>query len=198
MLADFIAANRNEIMTRYRAKAATTSLPLPPDPESEYPARAFVDELLSAQRVDLRSDRPDGGAVHHRNIDVLGEPSLARRIARYGEICESITELAMEMNAPVTLAESLTLDRSVDVATAQAVKDSVSERAETTHASAFNDRERLRIFQQEVLRLVETSILSFDGLRTGSLGLEGRTGCLLDRSLVELRSLANRVNSVAD
>lgn len=197
MLADFIAGNRDEIMMRYRAKAAIASRRTPLDAGSEYTALVFLDELLSELRFGSKRDSDDGSAVRHRDHDVLDAPLIVPRIAQYGDIGESISELALEMNAPVNVAEFATLDRSVDEATARAVTESVSERGQTATV-AVPDSERFRVFQHEVRKLVNTAILSFDGLRTGRVGLEGSTGCLLNRSLIELRSLVDRVDSDGD
>ena len=196
MLADFIATHRDEIMTRYRAQAAIASLRIPLDPQSENTALVFLDELLSALRSGsaLNSDV----AVHHPDNDVLEEPSSLPRIAEYGDLCQSITELATEMNVPVNVAEWAALDRSVDEVTAWAVTESVFERGQTANAAVPGSSERLRVFQCEVRELVSTAILAFDALRTGRVGLEGSTGCLLNRSLVELRSLVDRLGGDAE
>jgi hypothetical protein len=198
MLADIIAGNRDEIITRYRAKASIKSLRIPLDAESEYTALVFLDELLSTLRFGSKPDSDDGSAVQPLADDVLEEPLIVPRIAQYGEITQSITELAMEMNAPVNVAELATLDRSVDEATARAVTKSVSERGQIAHAAVPGDSDRLRVFRHEVRKLVNTAILSFDFIRTGRVGLQGSTGRLLNRSLIELRSLVDRVDSNAD
>lgn len=196
MLADFIAVNRDEIITRYSAKVEARSLRIPLDAGTEYAGLVFIDRLLSALRAGPKFD--SDVAVHHRGNGDLDEPSILPRLAVYGDICQSITELATEMNAPVNVAECATLDRSVDEATARAVTELVSERCEPPHAAIRDGDEQLHAFQHEVLRLVNTAILSFDALRSGRVGLEGSTGFLLNRSLIELRSLVDRLHSDAD
>ena len=198
MIADIIAGNRDEIMTRYRAKASTTSPRIPLDAENEYTALVFLDELLSALRFGSTLGNDDGSAVHSRAGDVLKEPLIVPRLAQYGDIGQSITELAMEMNAPVDVAELATLDWSVDEATARAVTETVSERGQTAHAAVPGGSEALSVFQYEMRKLVDTAILSFDLLQTGKVGLDGSTGSLLRRTLIELRSLADRVEGDAD
>ena len=197
MLADFICGNREEIVTRYRAKAAVTSPRMPLDAEREYTASAFLDELVSALRFGSNPDTDDGSTVNHRDDDFLEERLIVPRAAQYGDICQSITELAMEMNAPIHVTEFATLDRCFDEATTCAVTEFVSERGQTAHVVP-SDSERLRVFQHELRKLVSTAILSFDVLRTGKVGLEGSTGSLLHRSLIELRTLLDRADGDAD
>ena len=103
----------------------------------------------------------------------------------------------MELNAPIHVTEFATLDRCFDEATARAVTEFAVESGQTAHVVP-SDSERLRVSQHELRKLVNTAILSFDVLRTGKVGLEGSTGSLLHRSLIELRTLLDRADGDAD
>lgn len=189
MLADFIAGNREEIVTRYRSKAVIASLPASLDAGPEYAVEIFIEELMSALR-----NSHDRTNVLPRDDDALGGWQIVPRVIQYRDICQSITELAMEMNAPIDVADFATLDRCFDDTVARAVTKSTSGRSQTAQSAAAGSSEPLGVFQQEVRRLVNTAILSFDVLRAGTVGLDGSTGRLLHRSLIELRSLADRVD----
>jgi hypothetical protein len=189
MLADFIAGNREEIVTRYRSKAVIASLPVAPDAGREDTVLVFIEELLGSLRKS--HDRTN---VLHRDDNALEGHLIVPRVIQYREICQCIIELAMETNAPINVAEFANLDRGFDDAVARAVTESISDRIQTAQGAVAGDSEPLRVFQHEVRRLVNSAMLSFDVLRTGTVGLDGSTGRLFYRSLTELRSLADRID----
>jgi hypothetical protein len=189
MLADFIAGNREEIVMRYRSKAAIASLPVPLAAGGEDTVLVFIEELLGALRNS-----------HHRTTVPHGDDNASEgklivpRVLQYRHICQSITELAMEMNAPINVADFANLDRCFDDAVARAVTESISDRSQTAQAAVAGDSEPSRVFQHEARKLLNTAMLSFDLLRAGTVGLDGSTGRLFYRSLIELRSLVDRID----
>jgi hypothetical protein len=189
MLADFIAGNREEIVTRYRSKAVIASFPVPLDAEREYTVLVFVEEMLGALRNSHYQT-----SVLHRDDHALEVRPIAPRVIQYREICLCIAELAMETNAPINVADFANLDRCLDDAVARAVTESISDRSQRAEGAVEAGSEPLRVFQREARRLVNTAMLSFDVLRTGTVGLDGSTGRLFYRSLIELRSLADRID----
>ena len=100
MLADFIAGNREEIVTRYKSKAAMGPPSTALDAGREYTALVFIEELLGSMR-DQRHRTP----MLHRGDTVLEERLIVPRVIQYGDICQSISELAMEMNTPIDVAD---------------------------------------------------------------------------------------------
>jgi hypothetical protein len=189
MLADFIAANREEILTRYRSKAVIASPPVPLDAEREYTVLIFIEELLGALR-----NSHDRTTVLHRDDNAFERQLIVSRVIQYRDICQCITELAMETNAPFNVADFANLDHSFDDAVARAVTESISDPSQTAEGAVAGGGEPLRVFQHEVRRLVNTAMLAFDVLRTGTVGLDGSTGRLFYRSLIASRSLADRID----
>lgn len=99
----------------------------------------------------------------------------------YGDVCQAVTELAVELAAPITADEFRTLNRCLDDAIAVAV---------TEHArgnSANNASEA-----GELKTLVDTALMAFEALRLGNVGVGGSTGRVLQHSLAALRTLADR------
>jgi hypothetical protein len=188
MLPDFIVGNREEIVTRYRSKAVIASRSVPLDPEREYTVLVFIEELLGALR-----NSHDRTTVVHGDDNALEAQRIVPRVIQYREICQCITELAMETNAPINVADFANLDRCFDDAVVRAVTKSISDPSQAEGPVAGRS-EPLSVFQHEVRRLVNTAMLAFDVLRTGTVGLDGSTGRLFYRSLVELRSLADRID----
>jgi hypothetical protein len=132
--------------------------------------------------------------VLHRDDNAFEGRLIVPRVIQYRDICQCITELAMERNAPINVADLANLDHCFDDAVARAVTESISDRSQTAQGAVAGGSEPLRVFQHDVRRLVNTAMLSFDALRTGTVGLDGSTGRSLYRSLIELRSLADRID----
>ena len=53
MLHEFIAINREEIISRCRAKVATRSVPPPTEVEIDHGVPMFLDQLIDALRLDV-------------------------------------------------------------------------------------------------------------------------------------------------
>jgi hypothetical protein len=111
----FVAANREEIVTRCRAKVATRSLPIPIEAEIDHGVPRFLDQLMDALRLGERST-PDIGrsAVQHGHDLLLQGFTVAQVVHAYGDICQSITELAVEADARISPADFRTLNRCLD------------------------------------------------------------------------------------
>ena len=196
VLDSFIAANRDELIARCAAKVATRSLPVPvsADGEGEHGVPLFLDQLIDVLRSGLRSNPEIGmSALHHGHDLLLQGFSVSQVVHAYGDVCQSITELAVEMNAPISAADFCTLNRCLDDAIAGAVSEYGRERDQSTaDVAAARNTERLGFFAHELRNLVNTAIVSFEVLRTGNVGVSGSTGSVLHRSLLGLRTLIGR------
>jgi signal transduction histidine kinase len=108
-------------------------------------------------------------------------------------VCQSITELAVERDAPIRTADFRMLNQCLDEAIAGAVTEYGRERNQSTREDATAEgAERLGFFAHELRNLVNTAMVAFDVLKTGNVGVKGSTGAVLNRSLVGLRTLINR------
>lgn len=110
----------------------------------------------------------------------------------YGDICQAITELAQERNAPVTVVEFHTFNRLLDNAIADAVASYGRHRDESIGAQDHDLHERIGTLADAQRKLVETALKALDALKVGNIGLMGATGSLLEDSLVRLRDLIDR------
>ena len=190
----FIAANRDDIIARCRAKVAARLLAAAETPANNHGVPLFLDQLMEALRLGLRSN-PDisTAAVDYGHDLQLKGCTVSQVVHAYGDVCQSITELAMENNAPISAADFGTLNRCLDDAIAGAVTEYGRGRDQSTvDAADARGSERLGFFAHELRNLVNTAIVSFDVLRTGNVGVTGSTGSVLHRSLLGLRSLIGR------
>jgi hypothetical protein len=81
MLHEFIAANREDIIDRCRAKVATRSVPPPTKTEIEHGVPVFLDQLVAALRVGKTSSSEIGqtAVLHGHHLLVReGTPAFQR------------------------------------------------------------------------------------------------------------------------
>jgi hypothetical protein len=103
LLHEFIAENREEIIRRCQAKVATRSMPLPTEAEISHGVPLFLDQLVDALRLGLRSSpQIERSAVRHGQELLLQGCTVSQVVQDYGDVCQSVTGLAVEMNAPIS------------------------------------------------------------------------------------------------
>jgi signal transduction histidine kinase len=194
VLHEFIARNRQEIIERCRAKVAMRSIPPPSDAEIDHGVPVLLDQLVGALRLGLTSSTEIGrSAVHHGHNLLLQGFTVSQVVHDYGDVCQAVTELAVEMNAPISTEDFQTLNRCLDDAIAGAVTEYGRARDQSTlDREVARGSERLGYFAHELRNMVSTAIMAFEVLRTGNVGVTGSTGTVLHRSLIGLRALIAR------
>ena len=194
MLHDFITENREEIIDRCRLKLAGRAAPRTTPAELKNGVPLFLDQLAEILRLHTASSLGvrQSAALHGDELQRMGF-TVGQVVHDYGDICQSITELALERKAPILTGEFRTLNKCLDDAIANAVTEFSKQRDDQSSAEG---KERLGIFTHELRNLLNTAMLSFEVLQTGSVGVGGATGAILGRSLSGLRDLVDR--SLAD
>jgi signal transduction histidine kinase len=115
MLHEFIAKNRDEIIQRCRAKVVTRSVPPPTDVEIDHGVPVFLDQLRNALRLgELTSPEISRSAIKHGHDLLLQGFTVSQVVHDYGDVCQAITELAVELNAPISTDDFRTLNRCLD------------------------------------------------------------------------------------
>ena len=198
MLYNFIATNRDEILTRARKRVASRSAPAPTAMELERGLPVFLDQLDDALRLKEQT-----GIVDHDSItesgarhggDLWREGFTVKQVVHdYGDICQVITELAVEQRAPFSTEEFRTLNLCLDDAIAGAVDEYARQREGSIREEGT---ERLGVLAHELRNLLNTAILSFESIKRGVVAVNGSTGVIHGRSLIGLRNLVDR--SMAD
>lgn len=186
MLHEFVTANRNEIIKRCRARISSRPAPRATDVELEHGVPMFLAQLVEALRLALHPvDEIRKSAIKHGGELMLREFTIAQVVHDYGGICQTITELAVETDAAITPREFQTLNLCLDDAIAEAV-------TEYSRLREYQGTERLGRFTHELRNVLNTAVLSFDVLNSGSVGIGGSTGGVLGRSLSALGRLIDR------
>jgi len=195
MLYEFIQINRDEIIKRCRAKVATRSVPPPTKAEIDHGVPLFLDQLVAALRTGagtLNTDISKSAVLHGRDLLLQGF-TVSQVVHDYGDVCQSITDLAMEVNAPISTADFRTLNRCLDDAIAGAVTEFGRGRNQSgIDGESARGSERLGFLAHELRNLMNTGIIAFEVLKTGNVGVAGSTGKVLHRSLVGARDLIAR------
>ena len=194
MLHDFVAENREELIRRCRAKVEVRSVPPPTPAELEFGVPRFLDQLVDALRNHLGSNLAihRSAAQHGRDLQLQGF-TVSQVVHDYGDVCQSITELAIETGAPISVGDFRILNRCLDDAIASAVTEYGRERPLLgAGISAPSERERVGFLVHEIRNLVNAATVAFEVLNTGNVGVSGSTGAVLKRSLSGLRDLINR------
>jgi len=212
MLYNFLVANRAELIERCRVKVAMRSASRADHAGLEDGIPLFLSQLVKTLEIEqtpepMRSRKvsgPSGGGkpVLSEIGDTAGRHGRAllergftvdEVVHDYGDLCQAITDLAVELDADITIDEFRTLNRCLDNAIANAVTEFSYQRdsiAAGTHAEQWN--ERLGFFAHELRNLIHTATLSLAAIKAGNVGLSGSTAGVLDRSLVGLRNLVDR------
>ena len=196
MLNEFVELHREEIIARCRAKVAKRSIPAPTEAEIDHGVPLFLDQLVMALRNDSPKRRDSGiseSAVLHGRYLLAQGFTVSQVVHDYGDICQSLTDLAIEQNAPISTEEFRTLNRCLDDAIAGAVTEFGRGRNQSTLDGAeARGTERLGFFAHELRNLMNTALFAFEVLKRGDVGMAGSTGRVLNRSLVGARDLISR------
>jgi signal transduction histidine kinase len=195
MLSEFLTTHREAIIANSRAKVASRAAPRATPIELEAGVPLFLDQLIATLRLEERtvgrpSDHQIGlsAAKHGKTLHKIGF-TAAQVIHDYGDVCQAITELAIDLDAPITADEFRTLNRCLDEAMAEAVSEFGRQRELTI---SNDETERLGFFAHELRNVLSNSMLAFEVLKTGSVGVGGSTGALLGRNLTRMRDLIDR------
>jgi hypothetical protein len=193
MLNEFITANRDEIIARCREKVAMRSVPPPTAAEIDHGVPVFLDQLVDALQRGMSSSPEIGRtAVLHGHDLLLQGFTVSQVVHDYGDVCQAVTELAVQRNAPISTEDFRTLNSCLDNAIAGAVTQYGRDHQFTVDAESARGSQRLGFLAHELRNLINTAILAFDVLKTGNVGVGGSTGAVLHRSLMGLRTLIGR------
>jgi signal transduction histidine kinase len=146
-----------------------------------------------APREPSSSAEIETTAGRHGNELLLSGYTVDQVVHDYGDLCQAVTELALEKNAAITTDEFRTLNRCLDNAIADAVTEFERQRdhrISDEHAAAMNIR--LGLLAHELNTLTTNAMLAMAAIKKGNVGVAGATGAVLDRSLIRLRAVVDR------
>jgi signal transduction histidine kinase len=197
MLHDFISSNRSELITRTRTKVAARPWPPASADELQNGVPLFLTQLAETLRLETTpapySSTAIGASAAKHGRDLLARGfTISQVVHDYGDVCQAITELAVEEKATISAEEFHTLNRCLDTAIAEAVTEYARLKEE---ASTHDEAEHLGAIAHELRNLVQTALLSFQVVKAGKVGASGSTSAVLGRSLVDIRDLVDSIVS---
>lgn len=206
MLSDFLTFHRLEIIARCRQKSAERFAPSVTPVAADHDTTLFLLQIADLVRLEQRASN---GAVSEAELQICRNEivciatkhgaellrigyTIDQVVRDYGDVCQAVTELAVERDAAISTNEFRLLNRCLDDAIAGAVTSFGSARQKMTNELADNLHARLEAFTEEHRRLVNIAIHSFSAIKIGTVGLSGATATLLTHSLDELCVLAEQ------
>jgi signal transduction histidine kinase len=197
MLYEFVDLNREAIISRTRDRVRSRPWPSIAPGEVEHGVPLFLTQLSETLRLEA-TPAPfpadaigDAAARHGGDLLRLGF-TVSQVVHDYGDICQTITAIAVEQRAPISVEEFQTLNRCLDTAIAEAVTEHARLTAETRSAEEV---ERLGHAAHELRDGLNTAVLAFHTLKRGAVAVNGSTGAILGQSLMSLRELVDRTLS---
>ena len=126
MLYEFVTTYRDAIITRAREKLTARPWPVVSLQELENGVPLFLTQLSETLRSEstgaAHSQRGISSAATRHGSDLLALGFTVSQVVHdYGDICQAVTELAIEQNAPIPTEELKTLNGCLDTAIAEAV-----------------------------------------------------------------------------
>jgi signal transduction histidine kinase len=197
MLVDFIIAHREQLIARTRAKIAKRLSPRPTETELNSGVPLFLEQLAETLRAPAHARAESGAiersAVVHAAALLARGYTVAQVVYDYGDICQAVTELAVELDAPITTDEFHILNRCLDNAIAEAVTEYTRLRMESAAAGETERREILAMLRNRI----SSVRLAFLAIKSGRAPLGGSVAMVVMRNLSAVTSLIDRALSEA-
>jgi signal transduction histidine kinase len=205
----FLTNNRDELIARCKAKVARRSGAAASSVQLSNGVPLFLEQLtrtLEAEEAgelgeSFRISGASGGdthalsemgvsaSAHGRALLELGY-TVDQVVHDYGDLCQAISDLAVERDAPFGVDEFRTLNRCLDNAIADAVSSFAAQReVDVAGQSSARENQRLGFFVHEFRNHVQVATLAFIALESGKLGMGGSTSGVLKRSLAAMSAL---------
>jgi signal transduction histidine kinase len=189
MLHEFVTLHRDAIIAKTQKKLNARPWPAASALDAENGVPLFLMQLSETLRYEATptpfSAHAIGNSAAQHGQELLARGFTVSEVVHdYGDVCQAITELAVELRAAITAEEFQILNRCLDTAIAEAV---TAHARMTAESRSTEEVERLGHVAHEVRDILNTALLAFQTLKTGTVAINGSTGAVLGRSLMGLR-----------
>jgi hypothetical protein len=194
MLHEFVTVHRDEIITRCRAKVATRSKPPPTKLEIDHGVPMFLDQLVVELRCGTSPHQEITKTATQHGNDLLHQGFTVSQVVHdYGDVCQAITELAVETAKLISTDDFRILNRCLDDAIASAVTEYGRKRDSPSDVAAVGDNMLYKNLAREAARSISTAIVALEVIISGRVGIAGSTGTVLQRSLLGAEEHLNQL-----
>lgn len=207
MLSAFLVEHREELILRCAVRAAERPQPVSLRVPHVSGIPLFLKQLQQTLEAEegqqqCESMRISGAAggdasvlsevgisatAHGRELLALGY-AVDEVVHTYGDLCQSVTDLAFELTAPFAVTEFRTLNRCLDNAIASAVtafsraRDLASVAQQQADAAARGD-----VLIQALRSSLATATYAVVAMEAGNLPMAGSTGSVLKKCIAAMR-----------
>jgi signal transduction histidine kinase len=190
MLHEFLSTNRLAILALTWDRVSARDPRQPASDALRLGIEEFLDDLIATLRTgrDHSNSINRDATLHGERLQRLGYP-VAQVVHGYGDVCQVVTQLAIEGRAGIDVDEFRILNRCLDDAIAFAVTEH-GRRRELSSSAEVSDR--LGALAHELRNALHTADLGYTILRSGRVAIGGSTGEVLGRSLGTMQSLIDR------
>lgn len=221
----FLTNNRDELIKRCAAKVAKRSDRNATVVQLNNGIPMFIDQLTLTLEAEERGGKDAGlaisgasggegsmlsqigisAAAHGKQLLELNY-SIDHVVHDYGDLCQAITDLAFERDAPFEVNEFRTLNRCLDNAIADAVTEFSFQRdTAITLKQTSEVNQRLGFLMHELRNSLQAGMLAAGAMQAGHLPFGGATASvlvgsqqamskLIDRSLQEVKAAGGEVS----
>src|ERR1700727_1162619 len=184
MLHDFIKTNRRVVIDQCRAMVASRSEPKPTEDDLTHGIPIFLDQVIETLITEKASESVRGqagggsprayasnigsmAALHGRDLLERGF-TLEQVVRDYGDVCQAVTNLAVETGSPIGVDEFRTFNRCLDNAIAAAVSEYARAQDTRTTEDDFQAvNSRLGPMAHELRNHLQTATLVVRALKAG-------------------------------
>lgn len=212
MMHNFLSNNRDDLIARCAAKVAKRPTRNASAEQLLTGVPLFLSQLTRTLEAEQEGSSADattisgmsggvGSALSEMGVSAAahGKALLAldytvdQVVHDYGDLCQAITDLAFERDAPFSVDEFRTLNRCLDNAIADAVTEFSAQRDTAMQAQQTSEvNQRLGFLMHELRNALSSATLATEAMRIGDLTLSGATGSVLQRSHKAMSALIER------
>lgn len=194
MLQEFVIFNRAAIIAACRVKTLQRSHAPATEAEIDHGVPMFLEQLVEQLRAELPGSPDINATASQHGRDLLRQGySVSQVVHGYGDVCQTITEIAIEQDAPIPTDDFRTLNRCLDDAIAGAVTEFAEARDRYVDIEAAAESDRVGVLAHELHRIIRCSGAALDVVTSGKVGLSGNTGKLLNASIETAEGLIERL-----
>jgi len=210
VLNEFLLANRALLIERCRLRVIGRSEPRATEHELAHGIPIFLDQLIKTLKIEQSAKLLEGNsaseisekgpaseignvaALHGRDLHEQGF-TLEQVVRDYGDVCQTVTQLAEETGASIKIEEFRTLNLCLDNAIAGAVTEYALQKAATEAENSYQAlNAKLGPLAHELRNHLQIATYAIKAIKAGNVGLSGTTGTMLDRSLKSMSNLIDR------
>jgi hypothetical protein len=198
MLQEFIAVHRDEIIRRCRVKVATMAVPRPTTAQIDQGVPVFLDQLIRELGHGASNSNEIGrSAAQHGDFLWRQGFTVGQVVHAYGDVCQAITDLAVELAASISTDDFRTLNRCLDDAIASAVTGFIRE-SDHPVGIAVSELDRFGALARVLGDAIGNATIALDAVASGHVGVGGSTGTVLQQSLAGARDLVEQLSTNID